>query len=69
MVTQSDVDALNLALANGEKQVVIDGQSITYRSVSDLIAARNDLQEQLSRQSVTRRPKRTMLYHAGRGYA
>lgn len=69
MVTQLDVDALNSALTNGEKQVVIDGQSITYRSVADLIAARNDLQEQLNRQAVSRRPKRTMLYHAGRGYA
>lgn len=69
MVSQLDIDALNQALANGEKQVVIDGQSVTYRTVSDLIAARNDLQEQLNRQNSLMRPKRTMLYHAGRGYA
>ena len=69
MVTQLDVDALNQALTNGEKQVVIDGQSVTYRTISELIAARNDLQEQLNRQATSRRPKRTMLYHAGRGYA
>lgn len=73
MVTQLDVDALNQALANGEKQVVIDGQSVTYRTISDLISARNDLQELLNRQTAAandnRRPKRSMLYYAGRGYA
>lgn len=67
-VSQTDIDALNAALANGEKQVVIDGQSVTYRSVSDLIAARNDLQEQLNRLSTNRRSKRTQLYYQGRGY-
>lgn len=71
-VTQTDIDNLNAAIATGEKQVVLDGQSITYRSISDLIAARNDLQEQLNRQSAqvanTRRVKRFQLYYAGRGY-
>lgn len=71
-VTQTDIDNLNTAIATGEKQVVLDGQSITYRSISDLIAARNDLQEQLNRQSAqvanTRRVKRFQLYYSGRGY-
>lgn len=71
MVTQTDIDNLNAAIATGEKQVVLDGQSITYRSISDLIAARNDLQEQLNRQSAQtlgRKPKRIGLYYSGRGY-
>ena len=71
-VTQTDIDNLNAAIATGEKQVVLDGQSITYRSISDLIAARNDIQEQLNLQSAqtsgTRRPKRIGLYYSGRGY-
>lgn len=71
-VSQTDIDALNVALGNGEKQVILDGQSITYRSIPDLILARNDLQEQLNRANAaltpTRRPKRIGLYHAGRGY-
>lgn len=70
-ISQTDIDALNAALTNGEKQVVQDGQSITYRSVSEIVAARNDLQEQLNRinaANAPRRPKVRQLYYAGRGY-
>ncbi len=71
-VTQTDIDTLNAAIATGEKAVILDGQSISYRSISGLIAARNDLQEQLNRASALvnnkRRPKRVGMYYAGRGY-
>ena len=42
-VTQQDIDALNAAIASGERVVVLNGQSVTYRSIDDLIKARNDL--------------------------
>jgi hypothetical protein len=66
-VTQADIDRLNAALANGERQVVLDGQSITYRSVAELIAARSDLQRQLDAATSTAsdakpRPKQWGLY-------
>lgn len=71
-ISQSDIDALNAAIASGEKQVVLDGQSVTYRSISDLILARNDLQEQLNSANAVlankRKPKRIGLYYSGRGY-
>lgn len=69
--SQADIDALNAALASGEKQVVLDGQSITYRSVAEIIAARNDLQAQLTRAAsvgVPRRPKQFGLYVVNRGF-
>lgn len=66
-VTQTDIDRLNEAIATGEKQVVLDGQSITYRSISDLIEARNDLQEQMQRAAGKRRPRQFGLYLATRG--
>lgn len=69
--TQADIDALNAALASGEKQVVLDGQSITYRSVAEIIAARNDLQAQLTRAAsvnTQRRPKQFGLYVSNRGF-
>ncbi|MDP2262671.1 MAG: hypothetical protein Q8K24_05880 [Hydrogenophaga sp.] len=47
-VSQEDIDALDRALASGEKQVVLDGQSITYRSVDEIIRARRDLQDRLN---------------------
>lgn len=68
-VTQADLDRLNAAITNGERQVVLDGQSITYRSVAELITARNDVQKQLNRATIAAdttakpRPKQWGLYH------
>lgn len=71
-VSQSDIDALNAAIASGERMVVLNGQSVTYRSISDLIAARNDLQKQIEDQQYRAagktRSKRAYAYHAGRGF-
>ena len=71
-VSQADIDALNAAIASGERVVVLNGQSVTYRSVSDLIMARNDLQKQLEDQQYRDvgkpRVKRAYAYHAGRGF-
>jgi len=67
-VTQADIDALNEAIASGERQVTLGGQSITYRSVDDLIKARADLEAQLAKQSGKTRPRRVYLYQNGRGY-
>lgn len=68
-VTQADLDRINSAIATGERQVVLDGQSITYRSVAELIAARDDVQKQLNRVTAAAspvsapRPKQWGLYH------
>ena len=71
-VTQADIDALNSAIASGERMVVLNGQSVTYRSIPDLIAARNDLLRQMNDALQTGtgrpRPKRFYAHHAGRGY-
>lgn len=67
-VTQQHIDALNLAIAKGEKVVKLDGKMIEYRSVAELISARNDLQQQLAAASVGGRPRQTRLTQSGRGY-
>lgn len=71
-VTQSQIDQLNAAIASGERQVTLGSQSITYRSIDDLIKARDDLQRQLDDQNAasagTTVKRRTKLYYAGRGY-
>ena len=71
-VTQQDIDALNAAIASGERMVVLNGQSVTYRSIDDLKKARDDLRREMRDQNDTatgaRRQKRTYAYHAGRGY-
>lgn len=66
-VSQADIDALNEAIAQGERMVRFsDGRMVEYRSVPDLIQARNDLQGQL----VSSKPRRrqTYLAHGGRGF-
>ena len=70
---QAQIDSLNEAIASGERQVTLGSQSITYRSISVLIAARDDRQRQLesvqAAGDTTKTPKRrTKLYYAGRGY-
>lgn len=69
MVTQTDIDNLNTAIANDARQVTLGGQSVTYRSIDDLIKARNDLQGQLDAANPTpRRPRRIFGVYAGRGF-
>jgi hypothetical protein len=67
-ITQTDIDALNTAIATGERQVTLGSQQITYRSVNELISARDDLTRQMAKQTVTTNPKLTKLYMSGRGY-
>jgi hypothetical protein len=71
-VSQTDIDALNAALAAGERMVRSGDKSVEYRSVAELIRARDDLVNQLAAETAATagmaRPKQTRLYHAGRGY-
>ncbi len=67
-VSQADIDALNAALASGEKIVRIGDKWVEYRSPEAIIVARNDLQKQLADATGTSRPR--VVYHtqSGRGY-
>lgn len=67
-VTQADIDALTSAIASGERQVTHGGRTVTYRSIDDLIKARDTLQRELNDQTPGARPKQAKLYYAGRGY-
>ena len=68
-ITQADLDALDRALASGERMVVLNGQSVTYRSIDDLIKARDYLAARLSELTLSaRRPTRTYAYQSGRGF-
>lgn len=68
-VTQADIDNLNTAIAQGERQVMIGAKQITYRSIKELIEARNDLASQLADQgTATPRGKIIRIRPSGRGY-
>lgn len=69
-VSQADIDNLNAALASGVRSVTLGGQTVTYGTTEALIKARDDLLRQLQAAdpNVTRRPRQTYGYLAGRGY-
>jgi hypothetical protein len=67
-VTQADIDALNTAIAQGERQVMIGAKQITYRSIAELIAARNDLRNELAALTATSTGKSIRIRPSGRGY-
>lgn len=72
-ILQTDIDALTEALATGERMVRKGDKVVEYRSVDELIAARNALQaqfdaEQATAGAVAARPRQTRLYHGGRGF-
>jgi hypothetical protein len=69
MVTQTDIDTLNAAIASGARSVTLGGQTITYNTTASLIAARDDQVKQLNAQNAaTRRKKQTYMYQNGRGF-
>jgi len=71
-VLQSDIDALNKAIASGERQIALGAKQITYRSIDDLIKARNDLEAQMAKDEAsaagTPIKRRVYAYYGGRGY-
>lgn len=71
-VSQSDIDALNEAIASGERQVSLNGQQVTYRSIDQLILAKQHLERELVRESATtastRVRKQIYWSYGGRGY-
>lgn len=46
-ITQDDIDALNRAIRSGEHSVTYNGRSVTFRSVTELMKARDDAAAQL----------------------
>lgn len=69
----ADLAALNSAIASGEKQVALGAQQVTYRSIAELITARNDAQARLNAATaefggVQTKSRQTRLYQSGRGY-
>lgn len=72
-VSQLDIDALNAALAGGERVVrTADGKMVEYRSVAEIIRARDDLVSQKAAEEALAagkpRPRQTRLVQGGRGF-
>lgn len=49
--TQEQLDALEAALARGEKRVTFADKTVEYRSVDELLAAIREIKRELDRQA------------------
>lgn len=71
-LTQTDLDALDKAIAGAELTVELEGRRVTYRSTSDLISARAHVATQLAaanmKGSVPRRGTFQVRFTTSRGY-
>ena len=51
----TDLDSINAAIASGELTVSVQGRTVTYRSIDDLLKARQAIEEGLRSQSAAPR--------------
>lgn len=47
--TADDLESINSAIASGELTVMIDGRQVQYRSVSELLKAKNHIMQSLKK--------------------
>ncbi|MOA51790.1 hypothetical protein D3C78_1749800 [compost metagenome] len=65
--TQTQLDAIEKALARGERVVQYADRRVEYRSVAELIELRNTIKRDLAQQNGQPRSRSHRLYHAGKG--
>lgn len=66
-LSQSDLDALDLAIASSELEVEMDGRKVRYRSINELTQARNHVAAVISRNAGTRRAVYQFKFTTSRG--
>lgn len=64
--TQKHLDAVERAIARGEKIVRYEDRTVEYRSVDELVLARDLIRTELA-QSSGPRSRVVRLYHGGKG--
>ncbi|MEO8640392.1 hypothetical protein [Pseudomonas sp.] len=64
--TQKHLDAVEAAIARGEKTVRYTDRTVEYRTVDELLKARDEIRTSLANAGPPR-SRVTRLYHAGKG--
>lgn len=64
--TQSQLDAVESAIASGELSVTFDGRTVQYRSVADLMRARNAIRRSMQDAGALPAVARTSYVSRGR---
>lgn len=66
-LSQSDLEALDLAIASSELEVEMDGRRVRYRSMTDLMAARRHVATVLAQGAGTTRSSFRFQFTTSRG--
>lgn len=66
-ITQQDIDRLDAAIARGEHVVRFADRTVEYRSVDELIKARNNLRTEMSKATNPRRSRVARIFRADKG--
>lgn len=71
--TQTDLDAVNAAVASGELKIEVAGRSVMYRSVDELLKARDIISAELAAASTSgtsgvRRGSYQVRFSTARGF-
>ena len=66
--TQTQLDALQEAMASGELEVSYDGRQVKYRSIAELQAAIKTVARNLNAQTSRITPTRVVRMSCGKGY-
>lgn len=71
--TQSDLDAVNAAVASGELKIEVAGRMVMYRSIDELIKARDIISADLAATATAstsgvRRGSYQVRFATGRGF-
>ena len=66
--TQSDLDAIDRAIASGELSVAYQDKRVLYRSMEELVQARGLIAGALDAASEAPRPSFRRFEHAGQGW-
>ncbi|WP_456026129.1 phage head-tail joining protein [Pseudomonas capeferrum] len=64
--TKKHLDAVEAAIARGEKTVRYTDRTVEYRTVDELLRAREEIRSSLA-SSAAPRSRVVRLYHAGKG--
>lgn len=71
--TQTDLDAVNAAVASGELKIEVAGRMVMYRSIDELIKARDIIRAELAAATVeantaVRRGSYAVRFSTARGF-
>lgn len=53
--SQTDLDTIDAAIAAGELEITVDGKTVRYRSIAELLRAREHIEAQINTASGHRR--------------